>query len=253
MEESMSERVDTRLLPLLTKYNWNTEFKEAYRELALNYGKAGEIIINGVDIPMTVPRRDMPREEIVDGAIHQLDGRMFADTERGDRLYEQYEKRYTALKEGKKKLISTLLMSMDKEVKESLTTAPGYQDAYNAFDLLRIYNMTEQVVLGRGAISVYALIIRLLKSSQVGSYNKFEKEFKDNVHDLRAQGNPEELLQKIFNALFIIGLDQEQFKDKLTPIYGARDWPNYEQLSEELHTYAESTERMKELKKSDHD
>lgn len=254
MEES-SERIDTRLLPMLTKYNWNTEFKDAYRELALTYGKAGEIIIRGVDIVMTEPRRDMVREEIIDGIPVPIEGgnRMFPDNERGDRLFEQYERRYSALKEGKKKLISKLLMSMDKEVKNSLTTSPGYRDAYDHFDLLRIYNMTEQVVLGRGAISIYSLIVRLLKCKQGESYNQYDKEFKDNVHDLMAQGGADEILLKIFNALFIIGVDQEQFKDKLTHIYGERDWPSYIDLSAELHTYAESTERMKDLKKTSND
>ena len=57
----------------------------------------------------------------------------------------------------------------------------------------------------------------------------------------------------VFNALFILGLNQEQFKDKLAPIFGERVWPDYQDLSVELNTYAEATERMKELKKNNND
>jgi hypothetical protein len=52
---------------------------------------------------------------------------------------------------------------MDKEIKDSLMTSPGYPNAYDAFDLLTIWRLTEQVVMGIGAISVYTLITRLSK------------------------------------------------------------------------------------------
>jgi hypothetical protein len=58
--------------------------------------------------------------------------------DRGNKLFERYEKRYKEFKEGKKKLISKLLFCMDKEIKDSLRTSPGYQNAYDAFDLLTI-------------------------------------------------------------------------------------------------------------------
>ena len=141
-----------------------------------------------------------------------------------------------------------MLFSIDKDVKDALTTSPGYQEFYDEFNLLEIWNLTQQVVLGRGAISVYALIVRLLKHTQDGAYTKYEKQFKEMAIDLRAQGNAQQVLDMVFNALFILGLNQDQFKDRLTPIYGARDWPNYMNLSAELNTYAEATERMKELK-----
>jgi len=44
--------------------------------------------------------------------------------------------------------------------------------------------------------------------------------------------------------LFVIGLDQDYFKNKLTPILGQRDWPEYDALSQELHTYVESRRHM---------
>jgi len=58
-------------------------------------------------------------------------------------------------------------------------------------------------------------------------------------------------LKKIDNALYIIGLDQEQFKDVLTPIYGKKDWTERDVLSKELSVYAESTSWMKTILEKD--
>ena len=71
--------------------------------------------------------------------------------------------------------------------------------------------------------------------------------------DLSAQGNAAEIVAKIFNTLFIMGLNQEQFKEKLSTIYGANDWPDYQDLSAELHIFAEATERMNELRKDNNE
>jgi hypothetical protein len=232
------------LLPRLSRSNWNTEFRDAFKEYALTCGEAGEIIITGIDVPLERPRRNARN---ADGDL------IFPDDDRGDKAFERVEKRFEKLKEGKKRLISKLLLSMDKDVKDALTTSPGYQEFYDEFNLLEIWNLTQQVVLGRGAISVYALIVRLLKHTQDGAYTKYEKQFKEMAIDLRAQGNAQQVLDMVFNALFILGLNQDQFKDRLTPIYGARDWPNYLNLSAELNTYAEATERMKELKKDNNE
>jgi hypothetical protein len=42
-------------LPRLTSVHWTAEFKEAFQELALNYGEAGDIIIAGQDIQLQNP------------------------------------------------------------------------------------------------------------------------------------------------------------------------------------------------------
>ena len=86
--------------------------------------------------------------------------------------------------------------------------------------------------------------------AQDSSYTNYEKMFKEMVVDLRAQGNVEEVLNMVFNAFFILELNKEQFEDKLTPIFGERIWSDYQDLSAELNTYAEATERMKEPKRT---
>ena len=247
--EDHKERIDARLLPCLTKFNWTSEFRDAFKEYALTCGEAGEIIITGQNLVLDRPDRlalVAPQPQLGAALV-------FANDARGDRAFENAEKRYHRLMEGKKRPMSKLLMAMDKEVKDSLVTSAGYQVAYNAFHIHEIWNLTVQVVVGRGAISVYSLVTRLLKHAQEGAYTKYEKEFKEMVVDLRAQGNPQQVLDMVFNTLFILGLNQDQFKERLTVIYGARAWPDFYILSGELHMYAESVERMKVIKKDHND
>ena len=42
MDAEYGEKVDSRLIPRLTRNNWNTEFRDAFKEYALTCGEAGE-------------------------------------------------------------------------------------------------------------------------------------------------------------------------------------------------------------------
>ena len=65
----------------------------------------------------------------------------------------------------------------------------------------------------------------------------YNKTFNELLADLNQPGTPSEILKKVINALYIIGLDKEQFKDILTPIYGKEDWVERDVLSKELSLY----------------
>jgi hypothetical protein len=237
---------------MLTKFNWQTEFREAFQVYALTHGKAGKIIIEMKDIEMRVPERFMPKQKD-DGSgqmvIEDPNVPEFADDSRGDRLFDVYQKQYDQLVEGKMKLISKLLSVMDKDVKTSVTASRDYQSMLQKFDLLGIWKLTEQVAIGRGAVSVYAQLVKLIQMRQAGSFDQYAKEFVELTIDLNALGTGDEFRKFLYNTLFILGLNQEQFKDKLTTIYGSRKWPDYRKLATELHEYAEATERIKDLRK----
>ena len=143
--EDHEEILDVRLLPRLTKFNWTPEFRDAFKEYALTCGEACEIIITGNDLVLARPDRlALVVPQLAIGATLT-----FAN----DRAFEKAEMRYYTLMERKKRLMSKLLMAMDTDVKDSLVNSAGYQAAYNAFDIHEIWNLTEQVVVGRGAIS----------------------------------------------------------------------------------------------------
>jgi len=73
------------------------------------------------------------------------------------------------------------------------------------------------------------------------------------VVDLLRQGEAQVVLEIIMNTLLVIGLNQDMFKEKLTPTYGQRKWPNFGELANELRTYVEATKRMKQLRKDKND
>jgi hypothetical protein len=106
----------------------------------LTCGVAGEIIITGQDLVLEPPLRNrMIQIPDPNNAGQFLDQAMYPDNARGDNAFERYEKRYDKWKEGKKKLMSKLLSCTDKDVKDSLTTSPGYQQMYDQFDILGIW------------------------------------------------------------------------------------------------------------------
>ena len=49
------------------------------------------------------------------------------------------------------------------------------------------------------------------------------------------------------DVIFTLGLDQDQFKDKLREVYSRRDWPHYDVFSNELQSYVENLERIGRL------
>jgi len=65
---------------------------------------------------------------------------------------------------------------MDKVVFDEVSNDQNYRQMIRDFDLLGLWNLIEEVCVGRGAVSVYSVITRLLKLKQEKnefvSYNK---------------------------------------------------------------------------------
>ena len=221
-----------------TMENWNTEFKEAFKEFCLTQGEAGEIIIRGVNIEMQQPDFhemawvNIPEDQRQEGQPIRVRGeaRLYPGSSLGYSMFLSEDRRYRNLREGRRRILSTLLTSMVKEVKSRVVTSEGYAAAAGNYDILTVWNLLEQVVQGRGAMSVISLTVRLLRLKQSGGISEYIKEFKEITHDLLAvNANREVILNKLFDTLFLLGCDQEQFKEVLTPWYGERDWPERDQ------------------------
>jgi hypothetical protein len=106
-------KCDQRLVTKLTPYNWTTDFKEAFLELALNYGK----VIRHRDSGSWKLRYDIliqdrgNYDDVVNGV------RRYPGTSEGFRNYEALEKKYSRFKENKKKLLFKLLGSWKEKSK----------------------------------------------------------------------------------------------------------------------------------------
>lgn len=256
----------------LNRTNWNTHFKHMFQLFAsLKYDKAADIIITGEDHFMgPEPKHDMIRWTKVEGidgkpatveyakpgntAATQDPPKHYPQNEAGKAQCRQDSEDWNKLNREKRALISQLLMRMESDIRDEVTARPTYADAFKNRDLLKIWQMVEEVVFGRGSASINVLLVRLLKLKQDGEhkrYPNFLKVFTETVGDLMRVGKGDEILEKLITTLFVLALDQDFFKDKLKEVYSQRDWPEWKQYSNELSVYAESTERMNGLRKGD--
>lgn len=260
-----NEEENNSKLPKLTMGNWATEFRDAFKDYALGLGEAAEIIISGedrgVDGDVREPTPDMRvlvvdeehPGQFIEGDEFRYPHAQNAISANGWKLFERDYERWRLRKTSKLKVISKLLISMDREVRNRVEAANGFNAAYQRADLLALWNMTEQTVRGRGAISVYSLTARFFRMKQKGpeDWARYAKEWRGTVEDLLRFGAPEDVLNAMFNTHLVMSVDQTQFKEKLTPIYGRNNWPAYADLMLELNTYAANTERMKEFQGDD--
>ncbi len=58
----------------------------------------------------------------------------------------------------------------------------------------------------------------------------------------RQGGKAEDVLEAIITTQLLLSVDQEFFKELLTPIYGSTHWPSAEKLLEPFTTYAANTD-----------
>jgi hypothetical protein len=135
---------------------------------------------------------------------------------------------------------------MDREVKDRVKAHADYANAFNNYNIFTMWNIARQVALGQGSVSVYAMVTRILKLKQdKEDYTKYINDFKQAASDLLRQCTHKEILTRILNTLFILGLNQEQFKDKLSTTYSQADYPAYADYAREIYTYAQNTQHVK--------
>jgi hypothetical protein len=181
--------------------------------------------------------------------------RIYRDDESGRRKYEYDQKRYFKFVDDKRKLTAALFDALSEEVRAKVGQHKDWTHARREYDILKQWRIVEEIVVGRGAVSLYTQIAKLIKVKQSGEdFTGYMKSFKDLVLDIQNQGyDPEVLVSKIFDVIFIIGLNQSMFKDQLNIVYGKRNWPSYEDFGEDLREYADATSKMKLLREEDND
>ena len=171
--------------------------------------------------------------------------RAYTKDEAGRRKYEYDQKRYLKFVDDKRKLTAALFDALSEEVRAKVGQHKDWTNARREYDILKQWRIVEEIVVGRGAVSLYTQIAKLIKVKQSGEdFTGYMKSFKDLVLDIQNQGyDPEVLVSKIFDVIFIIGLNQSMFKDQLNIVYGKRNWPSYEDFGEDLREYADGCNR----------
>jgi hypothetical protein len=81
-EVKMEQESRSYSFPMLTRSNWHSEFRTAFREFALTCGEAGEAIITGVNNDMPEPSTTAVRERYSFSRIMKGETENSSDTKR---------------------------------------------------------------------------------------------------------------------------------------------------------------------------
>ena len=77
------------------------------------------------------------------------------------------------------KMMKILLSALDRGLRDELSQMDGYANAYATMNILAMYHLVEQLCEGRGAISIFQLVAKILKMKQGDKYTTYAKDFKD--------------------------------------------------------------------------
>ena len=79
------------------------------------------------------------------------------------------------------------------------------------------------------------------------SFAKYAKTFKDIVTSLKAKGTAEEILDSIIDSKFILGVNQETFKDQLAIIFSYDKWPKMQEAIDMFSRFTSTKESVATL------
>ena len=65
------------------------------------------------------------------------------------------------------------------------------------------------------------------------------------------QGTAQVVLEKVITTLFVLSVNQEQFKDRLSFVYNQCEWPVSAEIQEGFYTFSENTFKMNDVRKLD--
>ena len=113
-----------------------------------------------------------------------------------------------------------------------------------------LWRIAENAATGQGAVAVHIIITKLLNLKQErGKFANYLQEFKETVATLKRQGTAEELLQMIFNTLFVTRADQEEFATQIAAVKGTVKWKPYEEIGAEWRVFSSTTRGLLSLER----
>jgi hypothetical protein len=79
------------------------------------------------------------------------------------------------------------------------------------------------------------------------SFAKYAKTFKDVVTSLKSKGTAEEILDSIIDSKFILGVNQDAFKDQLAIIFSSDKWPKMQEAIDMFSRFTNTRESVATL------
>jgi hypothetical protein len=125
-----------------------------------------------------------------------------------------------------------------------LESQAGFEDLINEGDVIGFFKLVETVVQGVGTVSIYHLTTKFfsLRMTNGEQWASYFREWREVVAGLLKQGDPDKILDAILRTHLVTSVDQEYFKEMLTPIYATVNWPATNEIIDRLTAYATNKE-----------
>ncbi len=181
------------------------------------------------------------------------------DPERYKNKVAMADKQYANHERNRQELCNDLMLHLDKSLRAAVTQHPDYKRAKLNNDVIGLWDIVIDSATGKGAHSIYVSMMKFINLRMVGQnstdYTEYSKKYNDVVADIQRMGNADFILQSLFNAKFVEGLNTTTFADQIKTIMGSVTWPDYRVLHGELMRYVNARKGMQDslLKKDNPD
>lgn len=258
------------VIPVVSADNFTeTDFEERYVYYAQKFGYAGKELESRTRLTedyfydpvvkaskkvikqrnVEVPCLDANSNPMVDGNGHPImetiqvdytDNELLKeiDPERYKVKLRSAEREYQAYIRNKRELCNDLMLHLDKSLRAAVTQHPDYAAGKLNDDVITLWDIVIECATGKGAQGVYLVMTRFLnlrqKSGNPADFFEYVREYNEAVKLITRLCSPDQVLEMLFNAKFIDGLNPEQFQDQLKTIMCQQTWPDYKSLQNQL-------------------
>ena len=217
---------------------------------ALRFGSAGRALVTKEKPEFVDPKFD---------GITRMGKRIYAEDELGHKEYREdlqlMRKQRHEYEDKSQALVSTMLLSISEDIIQDCRSHADWETSFLTLDMMKLYEIIVFTVTAQGHTSIYVDLTKLLKLQQGSSHGKitfavYVNSFRELVNNLtQKQKDAATLLKMIWNAIFVLGLDNDEYDTQLTEIYAKEEWPDYETLAKQLNQYTKTTREINDLRK----
>jgi len=244
-EENHTTYGGKQVMVLLNKDNY-IAWKEAFENVTMSFEDAGIMWRSREVIELAAPDREAAVYKA--GQSEELADKMYMND------YNKYTQQVKEFKRGKQTLCGLMMSSLSSDMNERIRGDATFEKIWKDFDMLKLVALIELHATGKGTTSAFVESSRLLKLEQGDkSFANYAKRFREIVASLKKRGKPDEVLDMMINSKFILGVNQEMFKDQLAIVYASEKWPTYQEAIDAFGRYANTKESVENYKNNTHD
>ena len=155
----------------------------------------------------------------------------------------------------KQALCGFLMLHISEYMRDLIIAHDDYEQAYSDFNLLKLWEIIVFKSTGLGSSSISVDLSKLVKLKQgdngLERYINSSRELTSNL--MKKEPDSMKLLNYMFDALFITGLNEHEFSSELNKIYAKSIWPDRNELAAELIVKKVNTDAIIAIRKRDNE